>query len=54
MRNDQLPEFAFQAATDERVRGQVINRRLNCGDSVRRGVRIPVSEKLKRAFDVIQ
>lgn len=52
--NDQLPQLALHAATYKRVRGQVINRRLNRRHCVRRSIRIFVCQELKRAFDMIQ
>lgn len=54
VRNNQLPQLAFHAAAYKRVRGQIINRRLNCRHRVERSVWILVSQELKRALDMNQ
>lgn len=52
--DDQFPQLSFDSSADERMRGQILDRRTNRGDGVKRRVRILVAQELKGALDVIQ
>jgi hypothetical protein len=51
--NDQLAQFAFYAPANQGVRGQDLDGRLDRRDCVQRGARVLVTQKLKRAVNVI-
>jgi hypothetical protein len=52
--NNQLAQFAFDAAAYQGMHYEIVNRRLDRGSCVQRGVRIPVTHKLKCALDMIK
>ncbi len=54
IRDDQLPQFVFDAPSDQRVPTEIVDGRLNRRDCVQRGRRILSAQELKRPFDVLQ
>lgn len=54
VRNDQLAQFAFDAAAYEGVRGEAVNRGLDRNNSSEGGIRILVAQESECALNVIE